>query len=107
MNGAEVSSLGHPEDVATTVGSGVLPRTELDQGLKGSVVYVHEATEVNPARDCANLLIESPNAMIHPEELWSADKTLAVNRQARRLDQGQEYQEAYLFWRSMSFRSRK
>ena len=68
MNGAEVSSLGHPEDVATTVGSGVLAKTELDQGLKGSVVYVPEATEVI-ARDCANLLIESPNAMIHPEEL--------------------------------------
>lgn len=94
MTEAEVSSSGHPEDVAMTVVNGVLAKVELDQDLTNSAVYVHEATEAKPARGCANLLIESPNAMIPPEEPWSVGKIPAANRQPCRLDQGQEYQEA-------------
>ena len=94
MSEVEVSNSGHPEDAATTVVNGVLARVELDQGLTNSAVYVHEATEVRPVRDCANLRVESSGVMIYPEELWSVDRILAVNTQVCRLDQGPEYQEA-------------
>lgn len=43
MSGAEVSSLGRPEDVATTVMKGVLARAEHGQGLRSNAVYLHEA----------------------------------------------------------------
>ena len=94
MSEAEVSSSDHPEDGVTTVVNGMLARAELDQSRTNNAVYVHEATEVKPARRCANLLVESPNAMIHPEEPRSVNKILAVNRQACRPVQEQEYQEA-------------
>lgn len=94
LSEAEVSSSGRPEDVATTVVNEVLARPEQDQDLRSNAVCVHEATEVKPVRGCASLLIENPNAMIHPVELWLAGNIPAVNTQARRLDQGQEYQEA-------------
>ena len=88
------SSSGHLEDVETIVVSGVLARAERDQGLMNNAVYVDGVREVKLARGCANLRVENPNAMIHPEVLWSVDRILAVNRQACLLDQEQEYQEA-------------
>ena len=94
MNEVGGSNSGHLEDVATTVVSGVLARAERDQDLTDNAVYVDGVREAKLARGCANLRVESPNAMIHPEELWSVDRILAVNTQACRLDQGQEYQEA-------------
>lgn len=69
MSEAEVANWGHPEDAGTTVVNEVLAKAEQNQGLRSSAVYVHEATEVKPVRGFANLLIESPNVMIHPEEL--------------------------------------
>lgn len=93
MSEAEVSSSGHPEDVAKTVVNEVLARAEQIQGLRSNAADVHEATGVKPVRGCANLLIESSNAVIHPVELWLAGSIQAVNRQAYRLDQGQGNQE--------------
>ena len=87
------SNLGRLEDVAMTVVSGVLAKGELDRGLKNNAVYVDDLREVKLARGCANSPVESSNAMIHPEELWSVDRILAVNTQAYRLDQEQGYQE--------------
>ena len=93
MSEVEGSNSGHLEDVATTVVSGVLAKAERDQGLTNNAVYVDGVREVKLARGCANLPVESPNGMIHPEELWSVDRILAANTQARRLDQEREYQE--------------
>ena len=70
LSEAEVSSSDHPEDVAMTAVSGVLATAEKNQGLESNAVYVHVATGVKSGRDCANLLIESPNGMIQPVELW-------------------------------------
>ena len=89
MNEGEVSNSDHLEDVAMTVGNGILARAEQDQDLRNNAVYICEVTEVKPVRGCANLLIESLNAMILPVALWLADSTPAVSRQARRLDQGE------------------
>ena len=93
MNEAEVSSSDHPEDVVMIVVNGVLARAELHQGLPNNVFYAHEATEVKSVQDYANLPIESPNAGIHPAQLWLAGRIPTVNRQACRLGQGQGYQE--------------
>ena len=87
------SNSGHLEDVAMTAVSGVLARGERDQSLTNNAVYVDDLREVKLACGCANSPVESPNAMIHPEELWSVDRILAVNTQACRLDQEREYQE--------------
>ena len=87
MSEVEGSSSGHLEDVATTVVSEVLARGERDQGLTNNAAYVDGLREVKLARGCANLPVGSPNAMIHPEEVWLADRILAVNTQACRLDQ--------------------
>ena len=106
MSAAEVSSSGHPEDVATIVVNGVLARAEQDQRLTSNAVYVHEAMGVKPVRGCANLLIESLSAMIQPVELWLERNIPAVNRQARRMDQEQGCQEVWTFWDWMSFRHR-
>ena len=70
LNEAEVSSLDHPEDVAMTVVNEVLATAEQIQGLESNAVYVYVATGVKSVRGCANLLIESPNGMIQPVELW-------------------------------------
>ena len=70
LNEAEVSSLDHPEDVAMTVVNEVLATAEQNQGLVSNAVYVHVAMGVRSVRGCANLLIESPNGMIQPVELW-------------------------------------
>ena len=70
LSEAEVSSSDHPEDVAMTVGSAVLATAEQKQDLESNAVYVHVASGVKSVRGCANLLIESPNEMIHPAKLW-------------------------------------
>ena len=75
-----------------TVVNGVLTRAEQDPDLRDNAVYVRGVKKVTSVPGCANLQTESPNAMIHPVELWVVGSTLVVSRQECRLVQGQEYQ---------------
>ena len=75
-----------------TVVNGVLTRIEQDPDLRDNAVYVREVKGVTSVRGCVNLQTESPNAMIHPVELWMMGSILMVSRREGRLVQGQGYQ---------------
>lgn len=70
LSEAGVSSSDRPEDAAMTVVNEVLATAQQNQGLESNAVYVHVAKEAKSVRGRANLLIENPNGMIHPVELW-------------------------------------
>lgn len=107
MSEVEVSSSDHPEDVATAEVTGVPVRFERDRGLMNNAVSAHEATGMRLGQDPVNWPSESPNAVIRLVKLWSVGRIPAANRQVCRLDQGRGHRVVWLFWSSMSFRSRK